>query len=43
MYGGNKDMAGWKMKKFPGHQMSYKDIIQKDSLVKMDPKSLSSM
>ncbi|MCM3239711.1 gluconate 2-dehydrogenase subunit 3 family protein [Heyndrickxia oleronia] len=43
MYGGNKDMAGWKMKNFPGHQMSYKDIIQKDSLVKMDPKSLSSM
>lgn len=43
MYGGNKDMAGWKMKNFPGHQMSYKDIIEKDSFVKMDPKSLSSM
>ncbi|MGD6942781.1 gluconate 2-dehydrogenase subunit 3 family protein [Cytobacillus gottheilii] len=42
MYGGNKDMGGWKMKNFPGHQMSYLSIIEKDEFVKMEPHSLSS-
>lgn len=43
MYGGNKDMGGWKMKKFPGHQMSYKSIIDKDKFANIEPMSLSSM
>ena len=42
LYGGNKDMAGWKMKNFPGHQMSYLDIIEKDEFVKIEPQSLTS-
>lgn len=42
LYGGNKDMAGWKMKNFPGHQMSYLDIIEKDEFIKIEPQSLTS-
>ncbi|QUG40163.1 gluconate 2-dehydrogenase subunit 3 family protein [Psychrobacillus sp. INOP01] len=42
LYGGNKDMAGWKMKNFPGHQMSYANIIEKDEFVKIEPTSLNS-
>lgn len=40
LYGGNKNMAGWKMKEFPGAQMSYKNDIDKDEFVKKDPVSL---
>lgn len=40
MYGGNKNMAGWKMKNFPGAQDSYYDVIEKDGLIKREPKSL---
>ncbi|HZG14220.1 MAG TPA: gluconate 2-dehydrogenase subunit 3 family protein [Candidatus Bathyarchaeia archaeon] len=40
MYGGNKDMQGWKMRNYPGTQMSYANIIEKDEFVKMEPKSL---
>lgn len=28
MYGGNKNMAGWKMKEFPGAQMTYAHIVE---------------
>ncbi|TCN27082.1 gluconate 2-dehydrogenase subunit 3 family protein [Mesobacillus foraminis] len=42
MYGGNKDMAGWKMKNFPGHQGAYATIIDKDKFAKIEPKSLHS-
>lgn len=42
LYGGNKDMQGWKMKNFPGHQMSYADIIEKEEFVKFEPMSLNS-
>ena len=42
MYGGNKDMAGWKMKNFPGHQMNYMNVLEKDEFVKIDPMSLNS-
>lgn len=41
LYGGNKDMGGWKMKNFPGHQTSYANIIDKD-FTKIAPKSLNS-
>jgi gluconate 2-dehydrogenase gamma chain len=40
MYGGNKNMEGWKMKNYPGNQGSYTDIIDKDEFAKIDPKSL---
>lgn len=41
MYGGNKDMAGWKMKNFPGHQGSYAHL-GKDEFVVVEPKALNS-
>ncbi|WNR42102.1 gluconate 2-dehydrogenase subunit 3 family protein [Paenibacillus roseipurpureus] len=40
LYGGNKNMAGWKMRKYPGNQMSYITIIEKDQFVAMEPRSL---
>ena len=41
LYGGNADMEGWKMKNFPGHQMSFLDIIEKE-FVKVAPAALNS-
>lgn len=41
LYGGNKDMEGWKMKEYPGAFPSYADIIEKEEFVKMDPISLT--
>ncbi|HIS29141.1 MAG TPA: gluconate 2-dehydrogenase subunit 3 family protein, partial [Candidatus Avamphibacillus intestinigallinarum] len=43
IYAGNENMDGWKMKDFPGHQMSYIQDIEKDKFQKIKPKSLSSM
>lgn len=40
LYGGNKNMEGWKMKKYPGNQMSYTDLIEKDEFVLIEPESL---
>ncbi|WP_027090959.1 gluconate 2-dehydrogenase subunit 3 family protein [Cohnella thermotolerans] len=40
LYGGNKNMGGWKMRNYPGNQMSYYDVIEKEGLVKLDPLSL---
>ncbi|WP_282937856.1 gluconate 2-dehydrogenase subunit 3 family protein [Paenibacillus sp. RC67] len=40
LYGGNSNMDGWKMKNFPGNQMSFDQIIEKDEFVKMQPVSL---
>jgi len=40
MYGGNRNMEGWKMKGFPGHQMAYIGEIEKDEFKKYEPKSL---
>ncbi|MFC4617542.1 gluconate 2-dehydrogenase subunit 3 family protein [Camelliibacillus cellulosilyticus] len=39
LYGGNKNMDGWRMKHFPGNQMSYADVIPK-GFQKIPPKSL---
>lgn len=43
IYNGNVDMEGWKMKDFPGHQMSYLNEIESDKFQKIEPKSISSM
>ncbi|MGG1517231.1 gluconate 2-dehydrogenase subunit 3 family protein [Paenibacillus oryzisoli] len=40
LYGGNKNMAGWKMRKYPGNQMSYANMMDKDAFVSMEPRSL---
>ncbi|WP_391117699.1 gluconate 2-dehydrogenase subunit 3 family protein [Psychrobacillus sp. L3] len=42
LYGGNQNMAGWKMKEFPGPVASYGNIIESDEFVKMDPISLTN-
>jgi gluconate 2-dehydrogenase gamma chain len=41
LYGGNANMNGWKMKNYPGHQMSYLDIIEKE-FTKIEPMALNS-
>lgn len=41
LYGGNKNMNGWRMRSFPGNQMSYFDVIDKEEFVKYEPLSLS--
>ena len=41
LYGGNKDMEGWKMKNFPGHQMSFVNIIEEEFTV-VEPAALNS-
>ncbi|WP_040287464.1 gluconate 2-dehydrogenase subunit 3 family protein [Sporosarcina koreensis] len=43
IYNGNVDMAAWKMKDFPGHQMSYINEIEDEDFKKIEPKSISSM
>lgn len=39
MYGGNRNMMGWKMRHYPGNQMSYANVVDKDFL-EIQPKSL---
>lgn len=39
LYGGNVDMDGWRMRNYPGNQMSYKNIIEKD-FQEIEPSSL---
>ncbi|ASN07405.1 dehydrogenase [Virgibacillus necropolis] len=39
LYSGNKDMDGWRMRNYPGNQMSYTDIIEED-FKDIPPKSL---
>ncbi|MBM7600858.1 gluconate 2-dehydrogenase gamma chain [Virgibacillus halotolerans] len=40
LYGGNKNMAGWKMRDFPGSQMGYTEAIMNKEFVKIEPQSL---
>ena len=40
LYGGNKNMAGWKMKEFPGAQMSYTAYLDEEEFVAIEPVSL---
>ncbi|WP_249869986.1 gluconate 2-dehydrogenase subunit 3 family protein [Oceanobacillus saliphilus] len=40
MYGGNKNMEGWKMKEFPGAQMSYTNVVEEEEFLLIDPVSL---
>ncbi|RPF55311.1 gluconate 2-dehydrogenase subunit 3 family protein [Aquisalibacillus elongatus] len=40
LYGGNTNMEGWRMKEFPGSQMSYMDEIGSEEFVEMEPRAL---
>ncbi|MFC2947056.1 gluconate 2-dehydrogenase subunit 3 family protein [Virgibacillus sediminis] len=42
LYNGNEEMEGWKMKEFPGHQMSYLNQIDSEEFVEIEPQSLHS-
>lgn len=41
LYGGNKNLEGWKMKEFPGAYMSHLDAAESKEFVKKEPMSLS--
>ncbi|WP_391204523.1 gluconate 2-dehydrogenase subunit 3 family protein [Psychrobacillus sp. L4] len=41
LYGGNRNMEGWKMKEFPGAQASYMGVIEKEEFQKIEPVSLT--
>ncbi|MFD1956401.1 gluconate 2-dehydrogenase subunit 3 family protein [Paenibacillus thailandensis] len=40
LYGGNKNMDGWRMRSYPGNQYSYYNDIEKDEFLKIEPLSL---
>lgn len=40
LYGGNSNMDGWRMRGYPGNQMSYTSIIEQDEFAQMEPSSL---
>lgn len=40
VYGGNKNMMGWKMKEYPGPRMAYINDIESDEFISMEQKSL---
>lgn len=40
VYGGNKDMLGWKMKEFPGPRLGYLGQIEDEEFIIMEPESL---
>ena len=41
LYGGNKNMEGWRMKEFPGARASYADLIEEEDFVELEPVSLT--
>lgn len=41
LYGGNRDMQGWKMKEYPGSIASYANMIEEKEFIKMDQISLT--
>ncbi|XID94769.1 gluconate 2-dehydrogenase subunit 3 family protein [Paenibacillaceae bacterium WGS1546] len=40
LYGGNRNMEGWRMRNYPGNQMSYYNEIEKEEFVVIEPLSL---
>jgi gluconate 2-dehydrogenase gamma chain len=43
IYSGNADMNGWRMKRYPGAQMTYRDIIESGKFENIAPVSLADM
>src|SRR5699024_11920340 len=41
LYGGNRNMDGWRMKEYPGPQSAYINMIEEEDFILMDPISLS--
>ncbi len=42
MYGGNNEMTGWSMRKYPGSRMQYVAEIQDEKFIELEPQSLNS-
>lgn len=42
MYGGNKDMQGWAMRKFPGSRMNFNNEVVSKEFVELEPQSLQN-
>jgi gluconate 2-dehydrogenase gamma chain len=40
VYGGNKNMDGWRMKEYPGPRAAYINDIESEEFIQMEPKSL---
>lgn len=40
VYGGNKNMMGWRMIEYPGPRMAYVDKIEEEEFILMEPESL---
>jgi gluconate 2-dehydrogenase gamma chain len=40
MYGGNNQMEGWAMRKYPGTRMGYVNEVDSDEFVELKPESL---
>ncbi|WP_343231065.1 gluconate 2-dehydrogenase subunit 3 family protein [Virgibacillus salarius] len=40
LYGGNKDMQGWKLRDYPGDQMNYTQVIESEEFQQIEPRSL---
>ena len=43
IYNGNNNMDGWRLKDYPGAQMSYEYLMTSEKFEKVDPMSLSAM
>lgn len=43
IYNGNNNMDGWKLKEYPGAQMSYEYLMEQEKFEKIDPMSLAGM
>ena len=41
IYGGNKNLEGWKMKEWPGAYMSHTDVVEAEDFVYKEPRSLA--
>ena len=42
MYGGNNEMIGWGMRKYPGSRMQYVSEIQDEKYITLEPQGLNS-
>lgn len=42
LYGGNRNMAGWRMKEYPGAYPAYIDVIEQEEFFESEPISLSN-
>lgn len=40
VYGGNKDMQGWKMMEYPGPRMSWEEEVEAEDFLSIEPSSL---